>query len=97
MLKVFTVLINNTISMGMFPAIFKEGEMTLIEKEGKSNKDPMNYRPITLLEVPGKVIERIISDRLIKYVEENHKFNYMQFGFRNGHSTTTAWPTSMRR
>ena len=54
-------ILNLTISMGYFPIIFKNGLIILIPKPGKDPKDPNNYRPITLLEVPGKILERLMN------------------------------------
>ena len=31
---------------------------------GKDPRYPINYRPITLLEVPGKVLEKLLNNRL---------------------------------
>ena len=90
LIAVFTILTNHAISMGAFPYIYKSGEMALLGKEGKDARQPSNYRPITLLEVPGKIIEKIISERLINYCEETNRYHPMQFGFRKGRSTISA-------
>ena len=55
----YTTIINYTISMGYFPIIFKEGIIILILKPGKDPTKPGSYRPITLLEIPGKILERL--------------------------------------
>ena len=50
-------------------------------------QDCNNYRPISLLWNIGKVIEKLILKRLLKFLNNNYYlFNY-QFGFRNHHST----------
>ena len=46
--------------------------------------------PITLLEVPGKVYERIINDRFKRFCETNDLFNTNQFGFRANKGTDVA-------
>ena len=83
-------ILNLTISMGYFPIIFKNGLIVLIPKQGKDPKDPNNYRPITLLEVPGKILERLINKRLHRYCEENNIFHPQQYGFRAKRGTDTA-------
>ena len=77
----FRDIINLTLSMGYFPIIFKNGLIILIPKQGKDPKDPSNYRPITLLEVPGKILERVINNRLRRFCEENSIFHPHQYGF----------------
>ena len=63
--------------------------MVLTLKNGKDGRDPINYRPITLLEVPGKVLERVINDRFGTYLE-NNKMNVNQYGFRKKRGTELA-------
>ena len=75
-------LLNILLSMGYFPIVFKNGLIILIPKPNKDPKNPNNYRPITLLEVPAKILERIINNRFIRYCEENNIFPNNQYGFR---------------
>ena len=60
--KCFAKILNYTISMGYFPIILKEGIIILILKPGKDPTKVASYRPITLLEVPGKILERYINE-----------------------------------
>ena len=41
--------------MGYFSIVLRNGIIILIPKPGKDPKNPNNHRPITLLEVLGKV------------------------------------------
>ena len=50
-----TDIFNNSLSAGYFPDRWKKAIVTLIPKEGKSPHYVHNYRPISLLEVPGKI------------------------------------------
>ena len=54
----------------------------------EDNQDCNNYRPISLLPNISKVFEKLIKDRLSKFLEENKCLFSKQFGFRNKHSTT---------
>ena len=47
-------------------------------------------RSISLLSLPGKILERIIGTRLNKYLEQNNILSPKQHGFRKGKSTTTS-------
>ena len=49
-----------------------------------------NYRPISLLHVISKVIEKIIYTQLSLYFESNKLFSDSQYGFRPNHSTEQA-------
>ncbi len=47
-------IFNACYSAGYFPQNFKNTVIKFIPKENKSPLSPLNYRPISLLEVPGK-------------------------------------------
>ena len=59
-------------------------------KTGKDPRFAQNYRPIALLEVPGKLMERLINDRASRFFEENNLHNPHQYGFRKRKGTDTA-------
>ena len=86
----FRDIVNLTLSMGYFPIVFKNGLIVLFPKQGKDPKDPSNYRPITLLEVPAKILERVINNRLRRFCEENNIFHPHQYGFRASRGTDIA-------
>jgi len=83
-------IFNWSLSMGYFPDKFKNAVMILIPKEGKDPRKPENYRPISLLEIPGKVFEKIINNRITNYIERCNLFNNNQYGFRKGRGTQQA-------
>ena len=80
-------LVNLLLSMGYFTIIYKNGIMVITPKTDKDNRHPLSYRPITLLEIPGKLLERVINDRLYNYLETNNLMNKNQYGFRRGLGT----------
>ena len=57
---------NLSISRGVFPDACKIAKLKPIYKKGKKT-DPSNYRPISLLPVISKVIERIVHDQTNKF------------------------------
>ncbi len=49
-----------------------------------------NYRPISILPVMSKFLEKVVAEQLINYLESNNLLHQHQFGFRPQHSTETA-------
>lgn len=82
-------VVNTSLKKGIFPDKLKEALITPIYKKGA--KDLVNnYRPISVLNVFSKVIERVMHKRLVSYCEAANIFFDRQFGFRSGHSTEMA-------
>lgn len=88
--ELFRITFQRCINDGNFPDIWKRQNLVLLPKPGKPPGDPSAYRPICLLDTVGKVLERVILNRLTKYTEGEHGLSDMQFGFRRGRSTVDA-------
>ncbi len=86
-------IFNACLSAGYFPNVFKEATVTFIPKKDKTPINPINYRPISLLEVPGKIFEKIIQARLNSFLNDNNVLNERQHGFRTYKGTHTAITT----
>ncbi|CAK1579824.1 unnamed protein product [Parnassius mnemosyne] len=79
------------LEQGQFPSVWKEGRLILLRKEGRPADSPSAYRPIVLLDEAGKLLERIIADRLVSHLcREGPDLDENQFGFRRGRSTIDA-------
>ena len=52
--------------------------------------DPSNFRPISLLPIVSKIIEKVIHDQTMNYLTENNVLYRYQSGFRKNHSTVTS-------
>ena len=87
--EVLTHIFNNCISDGYFPFELKEGCITPIYKGGIKT-ELNNYRPVCSLLSFSKILERIIYDRMITYIEKNNILSKTQYGFRKGLSTENA-------
>jgi retron-type reverse transcriptase len=82
-------LYNFSFSTGTVPDKFKIAQVIPVFKNG-SQTCVNNYRPISLLSVFNRILEKLMYGRLIKYVENKKILFENQFGFRSGHSTTQA-------
>ena len=90
-----TRLYNATLATGHFPQALKQAHMFLIPKPNKDPTDPSSYRPIALLDILAKILEKIISYRLRQHLETTHQLNPNQYGFRPNKSTEQIIYTSL--
>ena len=84
-----TRMANLSFKQSVFPEEHKLAIITPIYKA----KDPMffnNYRPISLLSVFSKILERLMYNRQLGFINRYDFFHKYQFGFRNKHSTFMA-------
>ena len=58
------------------------GEFPDLQKSGGSSQDINNYRPISLLTILGKIIEKLIHKRFYNFMQEHEILYPNQFGFR---------------
>ena len=72
-------------SSGVFPAIWKTGNVQPITKKGVKS-DLANYRPIALVSILPKVMEKIINYQLTSYLERLNLISDQQYGFRKRRS-----------
>ena len=79
-------LINKSFSSGKFPDLLKIVKVIPIHKGG-STQDMNNYRPISLLSIFDKIIEKLMHKRLYTFLEDNKILYDKQFGFRKNNST----------
>lgn len=62
----------------------------MIPKNKPGPLTPSSFRPITLLPLFGKVLERLMARRILAHIESIGGLHGAQFGFRSGRSTTDA-------
>jgi len=79
-------VIQCSLTTGKFPTDWKKAKVTAIYKKGcKSNCS--NYRPISLLSIPSKILEHLICSQLTAHLREHNLQNEHQWGFRPSRST----------
>ena len=80
---------NLSISSGVVPDQLKIARIVPIHKSGDSAKCK-NYRPISVLSIFSKIMERIIHKRLYSFLDRYNLFQNCQFGFRKQYSSYMA-------
>ena len=88
-IKPLTIVINQVLNNGIFPDKLKIAKVVPIFKSGDCALTN-HFRPISLLPVISKVIEKIIYTQLSLYFESNKLFSDSQYGFRPNHFTEQA-------
>lgn len=86
----FIATMQQCLKEGFFAVQWKRQHLVLLPKGNKSHGAPTSYRPICLLDTMGKILERIIYNRLLAIAEKNGTLSDLQFGFRRGRSTVDA-------
>ena len=83
------MLLNLSIATNTFPDKWKVGQVKPLHKGGQ-HRERNNYRPISVLPILSKIIEKHVANSLLKYLQENNLLYELQSAFRSGHSTETA-------
>ena len=82
-------LFNQSLQNGIFPDCLKHANVIPLYKKGPK-AEISNYRPISLLSIFSKILEKQMKIHLVKYLEQKSILSSHQFGFRNGLSTFDA-------
>ena len=84
-------IINLCLTSGIFPQSCKSSiVLPLIKKPGLDQEILKNYRPVSNLSFLSKVIEKVISVRILKHIIANGIIDNFQSAYKSGHSCETA-------
>ena len=75
------LIFENCLRQGVFPEKWKKANVVPVHKKNKKNVKE-NYRPISLLPILGKILEKLIFDMLYQHLEFNSLLKPNQSGFR---------------
>ena len=78
--------INMSFNTGVYPDLLKIVKVIPIHKGG-STQEVNNFRPISLLSIFDKIMEKIMHKKLYYFLEENNILFKKQFGFRKNNPT----------
>nr|CAI5860341.1 unnamed protein product [Callosobruchus analis] len=84
-----THIVNCCLESGYFPEQWRKARVIPLPKTA----NPTSYdqlRPVSLLPVLSKILERVAYDQILAYLNSNSLLPLRQSGFRTGHSTTSA-------
>ena len=94
---------NCSLKTGKMPTLWKNANVSPIFKSGNL-QDKCNYRPISVLPLASKLIERHVANSLHKFLGKYSLIHVTQSGFRNRHSCETAltnlmnmWTSAMNK
>jgi hypothetical protein len=87
--KPLTQIFNLSLSTGIVPHDLKIAKVIPIYKKADP-EEFSNYRPVSLLPCLSKILERLVFDKCVQYMDTYKILNDEQFGFRSNHSTSMA-------
>lgn len=88
-LDVLLYIVNLSFTTGVFPSKLKMAVVIPVFKNGTRSSCNC-YRPISLLSCFSKIFEKLMKDKLLKFLKSTNFFSDKQFGFRAGMNTEHA-------
>jgi len=85
---VLVFVVNSILTTSVFPDAWKIARVVPIKKKGSSTAFD-NLRPISVLPALSKVVESIMKQQIMEYVDERALLNDRQSAYRSGHNTTS--------
>ena len=83
--KPLEIIFNQCLETGVFPSEWKKGNVVSIHKKG-DKQTLKNYRPVSLLPICGKILERLVFNEMFEFFIENRLISSSQSGFKPGDS-----------
>lgn len=83
-----TTMLNACLKLCYFPQSWKMSKTIPILKPNKPPNSPKSYRPISLLSSISKVLEKIIKEQLVEFIDNYSILPSQQYGFRKEHNTS---------
>ncbi|EED11824.1 reverse transcriptase, putative [Talaromyces stipitatus ATCC 10500] len=89
--KMITYIFSRSVELGHYPHQWKQARIIVLRKPGKPDYGvPEAYRPISLLNTLGKILEAVMARRLSFWAESYKLLPDTQFGGRPGRNTEQA-------
>ncbi|KAG8176383.1 hypothetical protein JTE90_020169 [Oedothorax gibbosus] len=88
--KLLCKLYNKCKNLKYFPRSWKNAKLVLLLKQGKDRESPKAYRSICLLPSQGKVLDKLLTQRVYYHLNSKGLLHPSQYGFRPGKSCDIA-------
>ena len=83
------LIFNESLEEGVFPQSMKQADTVPLYK-ANSVLDCNNYHPISLLLTLSKVLEKVVYNRTVSFLDKHDLFYNSQYGFRKNHLCSDA-------
>ena len=88
-LPAVTHIINLSLVARVFPTIWKKSKIIPLHKKD-DQLNPKNYRPVAIIPIFSKILERVVFNQIIEYLAANKLIHPNHHAYRSEHNTTTA-------
>ena len=85
-----THIINTSLTTLTFPESWKQSKTVPLYKGSGELSCPSSWRPVSLLPILSKCLERCVHNQIVTYMDNNKFLHPSQHAYRSHHSTTTA-------
>ena len=84
-----THIVNLSLSTQAFPFYWKNSKIIPLHKK-EDQLNPKNYRPVAIIPIFSKILERIVFNQMVEYLASNELIHPNHHAYRKHHNTTTA-------
>ena len=88
-LPAVTHIINLSITSKRFPSAWKKSKVIPLHKKDDL-LNPKNFRPVAIVPILSKILERVVFNQIIAYLNDNELLHPNHHAYRAQHNTTTA-------